>query len=106
MSRELKLFVHADYFGERCQAAFRSEGLDPDDGYICSVVTFSDESKEPPDNLLQAARFAAEAKEGQPIWVDMARSKRPGGRIPIVDSFLTNGKRSVRFLVGFTVPQS
>ena len=101
MIRELKLFVHADYFGEPCREKFRAEKLDPDHGYICAIITFPDESKEPPDNLLQAARFAQEANEGEARWVDLARSEE-NGRIPIVDSFVTFGEKKVRFLVGFS----
>jgi hypothetical protein len=104
MGRELKLFVHADYFGERCRAAFRSEGLDPDYGYICAVITFPDESMESPVNLLQAARFAEGEKEGQPIWVDPERQKSPGGRVRIEDSFTTHDDKKVRFLVGLSEP--
>ncbi len=100
---QFKVILFADSFQTIHQAQVRRAGYDPAWAAVCQLVNFPGGEQEPPDKLLQAARFAKDAKVGDTMVIV------PGvnGRQPIVASF--NGEFggrpcTLRYLVGFTAP--
>jgi hypothetical protein len=105
--RKLKLYIFADSFQTIHQGQLRTAGYDPAWACVCKEVEIPDEGREPPDNLLQAARFARETPLGDTMVVDLAQT-RALGREPVTDTFqgTFDGKpATLRFLVGFTAKQ-
>jgi hypothetical protein len=99
----LKIFVFVEPTPEG-REKIRGQGLDPDWACACKVVHLPG-GTEPSDDLLEAARFAAEARPGDTIVVDPAGG--PKHRAPVVGRFtVTQGGRSgaARFLVGLAAP--
>jgi len=93
----------------------RALGRDPEWAFACQEVSFPiEEGKEPPDDLLQAVRFATDSKLGDAIVLKVNKDGIcPSGRRPIIKHFtgdywgearehIGDGLRKMTYLVGFT----
>jgi hypothetical protein len=101
-----KILIFADSFQTIHQEQVRRQGYDPAWAWVCREFDFPDDGEEAPDELLQAMRFAREAKDGDTGVVDPEALKRTG-RKPVVASFKGSfdGRPCLlRYLVGFTEP--
>jgi hypothetical protein len=102
---QFKILVQADSFQTLHREGLRRQGYDPAEAFVCLAVDFpTDAGKEPPDDLLQAARFARDAQLGDTLIV---HSRTGGGRRSVVKSFhgTFDGKpRVLRYLVGYGAP--
>jgi hypothetical protein len=103
---KLKVYLQADSFQTMHQEDARRQGYDPAEAFVCTAVDFPvEEGKEPPDDFLQAVRFAKDAPLGDTM---MARSRTESGRRSVIRSFngtFDDKPRVLRYLVGYSEPQ-
>jgi hypothetical protein len=69
----MKMYLQADSLQDVHQQQVRAAGYDPACEFVCKVLDFPGGMIEPPDDHIQAMRFAKDAPLGDTIIVDTKR---------------------------------
>jgi hypothetical protein len=103
---EFKIYLQADSFQTGHEEQVRRQGYDPAEAFVCMAVDFPvEEGHEPPEELLQAARYAETAPLGDTM---IAHARTQSGRRSVVRSFhgtFRDEPRVLRYLVGYSEPE-
>lgn len=101
--KDYRVFVQVSSFQSLHIEQCEHQGIHPSNAFVAKTIQFPD-NLEPPDELVQAARWAADAKENEKMAVDLKVSGALGRAVILGTAVCTlnNDRRKVRYLVGYT----
>jgi hypothetical protein len=100
---KMKIFVQVSSFQRLHIEQCEHQGVHPDSAFVCQTFEFPDDLV-PPDDLLQAHRYADDAYDGEKMAVDLDQLARHHRRIvlgsnPALTFTVLGKKHIVRYLV-------